>query len=122
MPTRYDSVQIERAAFEIPVAGRGNLDAVVRQVPIEVGNSFAQGMCGFVEGHGRGNHPEAELFALQSSAAVRDQCVEHIVFRLVEETKMCAPGHVADDVDSASAHLGCHGDDLPIRSYHSARR
>src|SRR4029077_14416941 len=59
-----------------------------------------------------GNHPQAELLVLQSSFAVGDQCFEEIHFCLVEETKVCPPGHVAHDVDSGFPHLGCHRDCL----------
>src|SRR2546426_2426075 len=65
-------------------------------------------MHGFVDPHGLGNHPEAELLGFQSSFAIRDHRVEEVVLRLVEETKMCSPGHLADDVDSALPQLGRH--------------
>src|SRR6266436_7337803 len=57
---------------------------------------------------GFGHHPQAEFLALQSSFAVGDQCFEEIRSCLVEETKVCAPRHVADDVDSGFSHLGGH--------------
>jgi hypothetical protein len=48
--------------------------------------------------------------ALQSSFAVGDECFEEIRFCFVEETKVCTPRHVADNVDSSFPHLGCtHG-------------
>src|ERR1700724_2553285 len=60
-----------------------------------------------------GNHPQAELLTFQSSFAVGDQCFQEIRLRLVEETKVCTPRHVADDVDSSFPHLGSHRRYLP---------
>src|SRR5258707_7762727 len=62
---------------------------------------------------GFGNHPQAELLVLQSSFAVEDQCFEEIRSCLVEETKVCTPRYVADDVDSGLPHLGGHRSYLP---------
>src|ERR1700731_2615043 len=62
---------------------------------------------------GFGNHPQAELLVLQSSFAVGDQCFEEIRSCLVEETKVCPPRYVADDVDSGLSHLGGHRGYLP---------
>src|SRR5439155_1292740 len=114
MPGANHSLQIKRAILEIPLAGGDNLYAVACQVAIKLGDGLIQRMLGFVNRHGLGNHPQAELFAFQSSLAIGDQRVEDIVFRLVEEAKMCAPGHVADDVDSGLPHLVCHRDHLPV--------
>ena len=114
MPGANHSLQIKRAILEIPLAGGDNLYAVACQVAIKLGDGLIQRMLGFVNRHGLGNHPQAELFAFQSSLAIGDQRVEDIVFRLVEEAKMCAPGHVADDVDSGLPHLVCHRGHLPV--------
>src|SRR6266566_1887002 len=62
---------------------------------------------------GFGNHPQAELLVFQSSFAVGDQCFEKIRSGLVEETKVCPPRYVADDVDSGLPHLGGHRGYLP---------
>ena len=108
MPTAHHSLEIKRATLEIPVVGRDNVYALVRQVSIKVRNDFLQRTPGLVHTHGLGNHPQAELLAFQASLAIGDQRVEEILFRLVEETDVRAPGHVADDVDSALPHLGGH--------------
>ena len=55
---------------------------------------------------GFGNYPKAELLVLQSNFAVADQCLEEIRSCLIEETKMCPPRYVADDLDSGFPHLG----------------
>src|SRR6266576_1192672 len=60
-----------------------------------------------------GNHPQAELLVLQSSFAVGDQCFEKIRSCLVEETKVCPPRYIADDLDSGLPHLGGHRGYLP---------
>src|SRR6202045_5479549 len=57
---------------------------------------------------GCSHDPKAELLAFQSSFAVEDQWFEEIRQRLVEQTKVCTPRHVAYDVDSGLPHLGCH--------------
>jgi hypothetical protein len=114
MPTAYNSLEIKRATLKVPVAGRDNFNAVVREVSIKVGNSPFQCMAGFCLPHGLGNHPQAELLAFQSGFAIGDHRVEEVFFRLVEETKVCTPGHVADDVDPALPHLVCHRGHLPV--------
>src|SRR6266403_2225890 len=55
------------------------------------------------------HHPQAKLLVFQSSFAVGDQCLEEICCGLVEETEVCTPRHVADDVDSGLPHLDGHG-------------
>src|SRR5437868_2433316 len=65
-------------------------------------------MSGVFPRKGFGNHPKAELPVFQSSFAVGDHCFEEIGSGLVEETKVCPPWHVADDVDSGLPHLGGH--------------
>src|SRR6266576_5720519 len=109
IPAANHSIKIKRAIPQIPVASPHNLDALVREVSIKVRyRSFQCTRC-FFHGKGFGNHPQAEFLALQSSLAVRDQCFEEICFRFVEETKVRAPRHVADNVDSRLSHLGVHG-------------
>src|SRR5258705_13529874 len=108
MPTVHHSLEVKRATLEIPVAGRDDVYAVVRQVSIKIRNDSLQRMPGLLLTHGLGNHPQAKLLAFQSSLAVGDQRVEEILFRLVEQTHVRAPGHVADDVDSGLPHLGGH--------------
>src|SRR5580700_5375462 len=70
-------------------------------------------MPGIFPRKGIGNHPEAELLALQSSFAVGDQRFEEIRSCLVKKTKVCPPGHVTDDVDSGLPHRGGHRGYLP---------
>src|SRR5580700_6244287 len=65
-------------------------------------------MPGIFPRKGFGNHPEAELLALQSSFTVGDQRFEEIRSCLVKKTKVCPPRHVTDDVDSGLPHLGGH--------------
>src|SRR2546428_7485407 len=108
MPTAHHSLEIKRATLEIPVAGRDDVYAVVRPVSIKIGNDLFQRMPHLFLPHGPGNHPQAELLAFQSSLAIGDQRIEEVLFRLVEETHVRAPGHVADDVDSGLPQLGGH--------------
>src|SRR5207253_9600233 len=63
IPTAYHSLEIKLATVKIPVAGQGDFDAVIGQVSIEVRNSLFQRTLGFFLPHGRGNDPQAELFA-----------------------------------------------------------
>src|SRR5262249_16109416 len=116
MPTVDHSSEFKPAALEVPVASRDDFNALARQVLIEIRSSAFQRMTGFCLHHGTGNHPQAELLTFQSGLAIGDQRIEEVFLRLVKETKVCAPGHVADDVDSALAHIGCHRERLPIFS------
>src|SRR5580700_11212599 len=70
-------------------------------------------MPGIFPRKGIGNHPQAELLALQSSFTVGDQRFEEIRSCLVKKTKVCPPRHVTDDVDSSLPHLGGHRGYLP---------
>src|SRR5580692_4226533 len=70
-------------------------------------------MPGIFPRKGIGDHPEAELLALQSSFAVGDQRFEEIRSCLIKKTKVRPPGHVTDDVDSRLPHLGGHRGYLP---------
>src|ERR1700756_2962828 len=65
-------------------------------------------MAGIFPCKGSGNDPQTELLLFQARFAKGDQCFEEIRSRLVEETKVCAPRHVADDVNSGFANLGRH--------------
>src|ERR1700754_1717677 len=117
MPTVYHSREIEHAILDIPVTGRHNFYTGVRQVSIKVRNRIFQRTNGFFDRQGFGHNPEAELLAFQTRLAVRDQRIEKILLRLVEETKVGAPWHVANDVDSGLPHLGCHRSHLPIPTW-----
>src|SRR5580692_1394292 len=70
-------------------------------------------MPGIFPRKGIGNHPEAELLALQSSFTVGDQRFEEIRSCLVKKTKVRSPRHVTDDVNSSLPHLGGHRGYLP---------
>jgi hypothetical protein len=108
IPTVDHSVEIKVAIREVPVASLNNLNATVSEVSIEVSYGLFQCTPCIFHRKGFGNHPQAELLALQSSFAVGDRYFEEIRFRFVEETKVCTPRHVADDVDSGLPHLGGH--------------
>src|SRR5260370_41527126 len=102
-----DFLEIKRAILQIKIVSRGNLDAVVVQVSIEVRNSLFQRMRRVFLSKGCSHDPQAELLAFQSSFAVEDQWFGEIRQRLVEQTKECTPMHVAYYVDSGLPPLGC---------------
>lgn len=81
---------------------------MVNPVSIEAKNSLFQGIRRIFLCQGWGDNPQTELLAFQSSFAVGDQCFEEIRLRLVEETKVRTPRHVAHNVDSRPPHLTCH--------------
>src|SRR5262249_51163965 len=108
IPAGNHSLEIERAILEIPVASRDNLYAAVGHISVEIRNRSFQRVRGVFLCDGRGDHPQAEFLAFQSSLAVDDQCFEEIRFGLVEKTKVCTPRYVADDVHSGPPHLGSH--------------
>jgi hypothetical protein len=120
IPTAGHSLEIKRATLEIPVAGQDNFYAALSQVSIKVRNSLFQCMPGFFLCQRLGNHPQAGLLAFQSGFEIGEQRVEEILFRLVEVTKVCTPGHIAHDADSGLPHLGCHRGYLPIFSLGSS--
>ena len=94
---------------------RCNFQTRIRQVSIKVRNRVPQPISRFFNHQGLRNNPQAVLLAFQTRLAVRNQRVEEILFRLIEETKVSAPSHhVANDVDAGLPHLGCHRDHLPI--------
>src|SRR5258708_12420559 len=98
MPTVHHALEVKRATLEIPVAGRDDVYAVVRQVSIKIRNDSLQRMPGLLLTHGLGNHPQAKLLAFQSSLAVGDQRVEEILFRLSQHTPLPPPGHPPADL------------------------
>src|SRR5439155_22484291 len=106
VPSVNHSVKIERAIVKIPVAGGNNLDAAIGDARVDVRHDVSQRTLGVYLRHGRGNHPEAELVAVQSGFAVGDQRVEQLGFRLVEEATVGAPCNVCDDVHSSLSQFG----------------
>ena len=106
MPGGRHSPEIERTTLEIPFARRHDFYAGVRYVSTEMRDGVFQRVRGFFDRQRLGDNPQAELAAFQTALAVRDQRFEEICFRLVEETKVAAPGHVADDIDSGLSHIG----------------
>ena len=105
-PTGGHSLEIERAAREIPIASRHNFDAGVREIPAKSRDRVFQRAGRFLDRQGLGDNPQAELPAFQSGLAVRGQYLEEILFRLVEETKVSPPRHVADDLDPGLPRFG----------------
>src|SRR5260370_1992522 len=89
-----DFLEIKRAILQIKIVSRGNLDAVVVQVSIEVRNSLFQRMRRVFLSKGCSHDPQAELLAFQSSFAIGDQWFEEIRQRLIEPTNVRIPMHV----------------------------
>ena len=76
---------------------------------IKLRHRVLQRIGGFLDREGVGDNPKAILLIFQTRLTVGDHRVEQILFRLVEETKVGAPGHdVADHVDSGLRRLSCH--------------
>src|SRR5262249_4965929 len=87
---------------------------------MQVRHRGVQRLSGFCDRQGLGNNPQAVLPAFQTRLAIGDQCVEEILFRLVEETKVGTPGyHVTNDVDTGLLYLGCHQSHLHIFNFAS---
>jgi hypothetical protein len=105
-PTGCHSLEIERAAREIPIASGDDFYTGAREVPAKARHRLFQRICRFFDRQGVGDNPKAELPAFQAGLAVWDQGVEEVLFRLVEETKVSAPRHVANDIDSGLPRFG----------------
>jgi hypothetical protein len=65
-------------------------------------------MPGIFIGKRFGDYPQTKLVVLQTGFAVINQCFKEIGSGLVEETKVCTPRHVADDIESGFPHRGAH--------------
>src|ERR1700745_3127346 len=84
VPTAYHSFEIKRAILQIPVAGRNNLYALLRETLIQVRHGSLQFTRCIFHGKRFGNYPKAEFLVLQSSLAVGNHGFEEVGSRLVE--------------------------------------
>ena len=92
------------------------IEALPHHPPLEIHGERAR-VVAQQERHG-------QAVGVREARLVRGEAVDHVHVAAVghRDAVVDRERHVADDVDSASAHLACHGGHLSRTSYHSARR
>src|SRR5207237_3460281 len=104
----FDLLTIKVPCGQVEVATRVDLEAPIVRCAAKPGEDLAQRGAGLLQRQEIGNNPEAVLAAFEPGLEIGHDHFEQILLRLVEETKVAAPGSVADDAYPSLSFLGFH--------------
>src|SRR2546423_532296 len=108
VPSARDLLEIRGVARDVPRLAPEGLDATVSPESVEGRNGVAQRSPGVPLGKRLGNHPDADLVALQAGFEKRDAHFYQVFFPLVEEGDVPPPRHISEESQPCLSHPGAY--------------